>query len=298
MSFIRPDVKVAVTSYRRRLTTERGRIRAEFRLTRSGRIADENRVNRWARIAMYTGVVVVVGGLCKAHAVVHEYSWSGSSRFAWSLGYVAAARASRRTASGCPSSPGRVVAHSSRRWSRPGVAALAISCVQLFVGDALLPRFVVLGSVVVLVPWFVLCAALSHDVDARAGERDRVVVVASADEMAVLEADLARASREAGGHRGLALAARGRARRSRGRHATRRHGARATGDRRRAQPRRRRATTTSSCRRHRCTNAVSASARCRCSTSSGSGKLPIGELERVSLLFDIGELHAVELRTA
>ena len=44
-------------------------------------------------------------------------------------------------------------------------AALAISVVQLFVGDALLPRFVVLGSAVVLVPWFVLCAALAGDVD-------------------------------------------------------------------------------------------------------------------------------------
>ena len=41
-----------------------------------------------------------------------------------------------------------------------GSAALAMSAVQLFVGDALLPRFVVLGSALVLVPWFVLCAAL------------------------------------------------------------------------------------------------------------------------------------------
>ena len=37
---------------------------------------------------MYAGVVVTVGALCKAHAVVHQYSWSGSSRFAWSFGYV------------------------------------------------------------------------------------------------------------------------------------------------------------------------------------------------------------------
>jgi len=35
---------------------------------------------------MYTGVILVVGGLCKAHAVAQDYSWSGSTRFAWSLG--------------------------------------------------------------------------------------------------------------------------------------------------------------------------------------------------------------------
>ena len=38
---------------------------------------------------MYTGVFIVVGGLSKAHAATHEYSWSSSTRFAWSLGYVA-----------------------------------------------------------------------------------------------------------------------------------------------------------------------------------------------------------------
>jgi lipopolysaccharide/colanic/teichoic acid biosynthesis glycosyltransferase len=66
---------------------------------------------------------------------------------------------------------------------------LVISGLQLFVGDALLPRFVVFGSVLVLVPWYVLCAAISHDTDTRAGERDRVFVVATADEFALLESE-------------------------------------------------------------------------------------------------------------
>jgi hypothetical protein len=43
-------------------------------------------VIRRGRILMYTGIAVIVVGLSKAHAVAHEYSWSGSSRFAWSLG--------------------------------------------------------------------------------------------------------------------------------------------------------------------------------------------------------------------
>src|SRR5436190_7692847 len=141
---------------------------------------------------MYAGVVLVVGGLCKAHAVVHEYSWSGSSRFAWSLGYVLLLCLAAYSV-GLPEQPrtrrGALVA----AVVATGSAALAISLLQLLAGDALLPRFVVLGTAVVLVPWFVLCSAVAGDVETRAGERDRVFVVAGADEIESLEADLARA---------------------------------------------------------------------------------------------------------
>ena len=55
---------------------------------------------------------------------------------------------------------------------------------QLLVGDALLPRAVVLGSAAILVPWYVLCWAFHGDADARAEDRDRVVAVCSADDRA------------------------------------------------------------------------------------------------------------------
>lgn len=141
---------------------------------------------------MYTGVFVVVGGLSKAHAATHEYSWSNSTRFAWSLGYVALLCVAAYSV-GLPEQPRTRRGAVGSALVAAGVAAMAMSVVQLFVGDALLPRFVVLGSAAILVPWFVLCAVLSRDVDARAGERDRVVVVATVDEMDVLEADLAHA---------------------------------------------------------------------------------------------------------
>ena len=41
--------------------------------------------------------------------------------------------------------------------------AIGISLLQLFVGDALLPRFVVFGAAILLVPWYLLCAALATD---------------------------------------------------------------------------------------------------------------------------------------
>jgi lipopolysaccharide/colanic/teichoic acid biosynthesis glycosyltransferase len=240
---------------------------------------------------MYSGIVVVVLGLCKAHAVVHEYTWSGSSRFAWSLGYVLLLSVAaysvglpeqlRTRRGGCLAA---VVA--------TGSAAVVISGVQLFVGDALLPRFVVLGSGIILVPWYVLCAALSHDVHARAGERDRVVVVASADEMAVLDADLARAPEKPASivgwlspHEVAPIAE----------SATTPHV---------DMVRERRATVVVLSRQAQsedeavlqATTLHGGGVRIRTLSmfyEQWLGKIPISELERVSLLFDIGELHAV-----
>jgi lipopolysaccharide/colanic/teichoic acid biosynthesis glycosyltransferase len=248
-------------------------------------------VNRWGRIAMYTGIAVVVGGLCKAHAVVHEYSWSGSSRFAWSIGYVLLLSLAAYSV-GLPEQlrtrRGALVA----AIVATGSAALVMSGVQLFAGDALLPRFVVLGSGVVLVPWFVLCAALSADVSARAGDRDRVVVVASADEMAVLDADLARAPEKPASivgwlspHELTPVAD---------------SGATPLVDMVRA----RQATVVVLSRQAQseeeavvqATTLHEGGVRIRTLSmfyEQWLGKIPINELERVSLLFDIGELHAV-----
>jgi lipopolysaccharide/colanic/teichoic acid biosynthesis glycosyltransferase len=149
-------------------------------------------VSRCARFAVFVGTLATVVGLSKAHAVNHEYSWSGSSRFAWSLGYVLLLLLTAY-GFGLPEQP------RTRRaawWSAIGAtltAALAVSLVQLVVGDALLPRFVVFGSAIVLVPWYVLCAAMAGDGRTRADARDRVMVVAEADEVDDLVRELHRA---------------------------------------------------------------------------------------------------------
>ncbi len=144
------------------------------------------------RFALYAGTAACVVTLCKAHAVVHEYSWSGSSRFAWSLGYIALLSIAAYGV-GLPDQPRTRRRAMAAAASATAVAAIMVSAAQLFVGDALLPRFVVLGSAIILVPWYVLCANLARDGESRAGERDRVVVVAQAGEMESLEADLNRA---------------------------------------------------------------------------------------------------------
>jgi lipopolysaccharide/colanic/teichoic acid biosynthesis glycosyltransferase len=61
---------------------------------------------------------------------------------------------------------------------------------QLLAGSALLPRFVVFGAPAMLVPFAVLCASLARDGRVRAGQRDRVVAVAGPEESANLSREL------------------------------------------------------------------------------------------------------------
>jgi lipopolysaccharide/colanic/teichoic acid biosynthesis glycosyltransferase len=57
----------------------------------------------------------------------------------------------------------------------------------------LLPRFVVFGAALVLVPWDVVCTVLATGGRTRAEERDRVVAVVSVEEADALRAELAQA---------------------------------------------------------------------------------------------------------
>jgi lipopolysaccharide/colanic/teichoic acid biosynthesis glycosyltransferase len=246
-------------------------------------------VNRWARSAMYAGVVVCVLGLCKAHALAHEYSWSGSSRFAWSIGYVLLVCLAAYSV-GLPDQPRTRRAAILAAVIATGSAALAMSLVQFVVGDALLPRFVVLGSAVVLLPWFVLCAALSGDADSRAGGRDRVLVIAGADEIGSLEEDLARAPEKpalvVGWLTPTEAASEGVLVRRPLLEAARTSGATVVVLSRAAQ--------SDDDIVMQAATLHEEGVRIRTLSlfyEQWLGKLPIGELERVSLLFDIGELH-------
>jgi lipopolysaccharide/colanic/teichoic acid biosynthesis glycosyltransferase len=144
-----------------------------------------------ARFSLYAGVVVAVGGMSKAHAAlsVPPYDYTGSSRFSWSLAYVALL---------CLAAYGLGLPDLTRGRRSAAVAAagattagaLGISVLQLLAGTALLPRGVVLGAAAVLVPWFVLCATLARDGRSRAEGRDRVVLVAGPAEAVMLDHDL------------------------------------------------------------------------------------------------------------
>ncbi len=247
-------------------------------------------MSRPGRLALYLLTAVTVIGLSKAHAVASGYVWSGSFRFAWSMAFIGILCLAAY-AFGLPEQ-----ARTHRQALLAAVcatvsAAAVVSLVQLVAGDALLPRFVVFGSVVVLVPCYVLCAALSVDVDARTQGRDRVLVVAMTDELESLEGDLEHAPERPAIIVGWLTPV--------------------EAESRSLPPRRplieaavaAKATVLVLSRAAQNNDDVVLQASqlhqegVRIRTLSlfyeqWLGKLPLGELERVSLLFDIGEVHA------
>lgn len=147
-------------------------------------------MRRASRPLLYGGVLAVVFSLAVVHARwIGHYAFTGSTRFAWTAVY-AAILCVLAYGFGLPD------AHRDRRsalGASVGAAflgAFAISLVQLFVGDALLPRFVVFGSALLLPDWYRLCVAMSAGGRSRAEARDRVVVVGDPDDVCALDREL------------------------------------------------------------------------------------------------------------
>lgn len=243
-------------------------------------------MRRLARFLLYLGVVAVVLGLSKVHAsqvADPPYDYTGSSRFAWSFAYMVIL-AVTAYGTGLPDLPRSRRSAVASSIAAAAIAAAGISIVQLFVGDALLPRFVVFGAAILLVPWYLLCTALAWGTRTRAADLDRVLVLASAEEAATLEADLERHPerpakvvatcdprtvdeddlREIAEHRNATVVVLDR------------------------EAQQRAAVVDAAAALHE------SGLRVRTLSlfyEEWLGKLPLSELERVSLMFDIGELH-------
>lgn len=136
---------------------------------------------------MHTGTVAVVLGLGKIHArYIAGYDFSGSSRFAWALAYIALLGLAAYGV-GLPDlvKPGHLVL---RAMAAVAVGTLAISALQLLLGSALLPRFVTVIAPAALVPGYVLCGRLARRQPVGAPV---VVAVLDETEASALRADLA-----------------------------------------------------------------------------------------------------------
>ena len=138
---------------------------------------------------LLAGIAVSVLGLSKVHAWVHEYEYTSSSRFAWSLAYIALLWAASYGA-GLPEIPRTRRSAALTALASTGVAALGFSVLQLVAGSALLPRLVVLGTPFALVPVVLVTSSLARRGTQRDGQRDRVVVVAGPEESANLTREL------------------------------------------------------------------------------------------------------------
>lgn len=226
--------------------------------------------------------------LSTAHANDHGYDYIGSFRFTWSLAYIALLVVASYGA-GLPDLPRTRRSAVLTAAGSTVVAALGISVLQLMAGSALLPRFVVLGTPGILIPFSVLCATLARDGTARDGQRDRVVAVAGLEEGVHLTDELdARPERPAVLARVL----------SPGVATVSLPGVRPLMD----AVQETLATAVVLDRAAQADDSIVAQAAelheagVRVRTLSlfyeqWLGKLPLSELERVSLLFDIGELH-------
>jgi len=246
-------------------------------------------VRRAARPLLYLGVLVVVFGLAQIHAAfIGHYPFGGTSRFAWTVAY-AAILCVTAYGFGLPDVPRSRRAALGVAVGAPLVGAAAMSLVQLFVGDALLPRFVVFGSALLLPDWYRICVGIAVGGRSRAEARDRVVVIADPDDVTALDLELQGAPERPAAivaHLTVAEATETSA------------GVRPIDD----LPAARSATVIVLDRQAQEVPSIVAQVatlhergvRVRSMTlfyEEWLGKLPIAELERASLLFDIGEVH-------
>ena len=150
-------------------------------------------MRRVARLMSVGAGAVVVLALSKAHArfiADPPYDFTASSRVLWALAYISML-AVAAYALGLPDQPRSARAAFFHATAAALAAALGMSAVQLVLGDALLPRFVVFGTVLMVLPIQVLANALVRRGDQRGEQRDRILLVSTDAERARLLDDLA-----------------------------------------------------------------------------------------------------------
>lgn len=145
---------------------------------------------RPARFLLYSLTTAVVLGLGKVHAsYIGFYDFTGSSRFGWSLAFIGLLCVAAYGV-GLPDLPRNAYQFMFTALGAATAGAVGISVVQLVLGSQLLPRFVVFWAAIFLVPGWALTGFVASRGRRRAVRRDRLVVVASAEDASAVEADL------------------------------------------------------------------------------------------------------------
>jgi len=144
-------------------------------------------VKRSARLLVPAGVIVVVAMVGQYHADhrgAYALSW-------WTVGYVVLLGVGAYAA-GLPDLTRSPRSASAACMGATGAGAIGISAAQLVTGSQLLPRFVVLVSAVLLVPWLLACSVVANGGRKQERYHDRVLLVAGEEDAAALRDDLAR----------------------------------------------------------------------------------------------------------
>jgi exopolysaccharide biosynthesis polyprenyl glycosylphosphotransferase len=148
---------------------------------------------RLARSLHVGGTLVTLWALAWAHAnhwAPEPYGVASTSRFWWTF-VLAALLLVTSYGVGLPELPRtRKIALLSAITSY-ALSIVGVSLAALALGQPLLPRFVVFGAAVLVVPWYVLCAGLLIDSRGKVAPRDRVIVVGDWADAASLSQELA-----------------------------------------------------------------------------------------------------------
>ena len=147
---------------------------------------------RAARLLSLAGGAIAVLALSKLHAryvADPPYDFTGGPRLTWAIAYIVLLTLCTY-AVGLPDQPRTTPRALGLTLLSAFGAALGMSMIQLVAGDALLPRFVVFGVVLAELPIQYAAYLLSRDGRSKAGSRDRVLVVADPSERERLIDDL------------------------------------------------------------------------------------------------------------
>ncbi|MBK5222389.1 MAG: sugar transferase [Acidimicrobiia bacterium] len=144
------------------------------------------------RLLHVLAIPAVVLGLSKVHAsvvAVDSYDFTSSSRLTWAAAFIVLIWVAAY-AVGLPALVRTIRAAFTSALVAVVIGVGGVSAAQLVLGDALLPRFVVFGSALVLVPVLGAVGALGMRTMQRAAQRERVFFVGGVAEAAQLQEDL------------------------------------------------------------------------------------------------------------
>ncbi len=148
-------------------------------------------MRRFAAVLLHLGVLAIVTGLSVFHGeYIGDYDFFATFRLSWAIGYTAWLSVVLY-GFGLPDVPRGVQQVATMSGLAALVGGIGFSLVQLAVGNALLPRYVVFGSALLIVPWSLVCARLSAIGRGRLEARDRVLVVGDDSFVAELRRELA-----------------------------------------------------------------------------------------------------------
>ena len=143
-------------------------------------------------LLLYTGIAGIVAAMMLLHAhvvAVPSYQVRYSNQFPWSILYAALLGVSAYVV-GLPDVPRRARQVAAASVAAVLLAVFAVSTIALAAGGPLLPRFVVMTTSVLGAGWFSLCALIARGDRSRARSRERVVIVGEQDDVATIEREL------------------------------------------------------------------------------------------------------------